>query len=302
MNTFTRSLLVCFLLFCCIRSGADSIPHKKRLKIVGLSSAAVYGGSLLVLNQAWYANYPRSSFHWINDNAEWLQMDKCGHLLASYSYGIAGIDLMKWTGMERKKAIWIGGMMGTIFQTPIEILDGFSAQWGASAGDLLANSLGTALVISQELAWDEQRFQPKFSYSPGPYASYRPGLLGNSWYSSILKDYNAQTYWLSVNLSSFFKNAPLPKWLNLSFGYGAEGMLGGTQNTWTDATTGIKKDYSEIERYRQFLVSADIDMTKIPVKSPVLKKMFRYMNIIKIPAPAYEFGSNGKSRFYWIYF
>ena len=42
-------------------------------------------------------------------------------------------------------------------------MDGYSAEWGASSGDIIANALGTGLYISQELLWKEQRITPKFS-------------------------------------------------------------------------------------------------------------------------------------------
>jgi hypothetical protein len=37
----------------------------------------------------------------------------------------------------------------------VEVLDGFSSEWGAS-GDIIANASGTALFVSQELLWKEQ--------------------------------------------------------------------------------------------------------------------------------------------------
>ena len=67
----------------------------------------------------------------------------------------------------------------------------------------------------------------------------------------ILKDYNAQTYWVSANLPSFFKETNFPLWLNIAIGYGAEGMFGAVNNTWTDVN-GVELDRSEIKRYRQF--------------------------------------------------
>ena len=45
-----------------------------------ISEAAIGTATLIGLNQVWYADYPRSDFHFINDNAEWLQMDKVGHV------------------------------------------------------------------------------------------------------------------------------------------------------------------------------------------------------------------------------
>jgi hypothetical protein len=66
---------------------------------------------------------------------------------------------------------------------------------------------GTALFVSQELLWKEQRITPKFSFHTTQYAQYRPNVLGSSLAEQMLKDYNGQTYWLSVNLHSFYKGS-----------------------------------------------------------------------------------------------
>jgi hypothetical protein len=44
------------------------------------------------------------------------------------------------------------------------------------------------------------------------YASKRPDVLGSNLERTI-KDYNGQTYWLSVNLHSFFKQSKIPNGL-----------------------------------------------------------------------------------------
>ena len=74
-------------------------------------------------------------------------MDKVGHLTTSYFVGVLGIKTYQWAGFSRKQSIWIGGLTGTFFQSAVEILDGFSEKWGASSGDLVANSLGSLLAI-----------------------------------------------------------------------------------------------------------------------------------------------------------
>ena len=102
---------------------SDSL-NKKRRNILLISEASAYTIALIGLNKLWYSDYPRSSFHFINDNKEWLQMDKFGHMCASYYTGVVGIKAYDWTGMNRKEAIWYGGMTGSIFLTIIEILDG----------------------------------------------------------------------------------------------------------------------------------------------------------------------------------
>jgi hypothetical protein len=82
-------------------------------------------------------------------------------------------------------------------------------------------------ICLPELLWKEQRITPKFSFHTTQYAQYRPNVLGSSLAEQMLKDYNGQTYWLSVNLHSFYKGSKIPKWLNLAIGYGANGMLTG---------------------------------------------------------------------------
>ena len=64
----------------------------------------------------------------------------------------------------------------------------------------------------------------------------------------MLKDYNAQTYWLEWKYSLFFPDSNFPKWLNLSFGYGAEGLFG-YENKWTDKN-GTLIDRTDIKRIR----------------------------------------------------
>ena len=76
-------------------------------------------------------------------------MDKLGHLTTSYYLGVAGIRSYRWSGMKEKNAIWYGGFTGSFFLSMIEYLDGKSAQWGASSGDLIANTSGSLLAIFQ---------------------------------------------------------------------------------------------------------------------------------------------------------
>ncbi|MGQ0829986.1 MAG: DUF2279 domain-containing protein [Bacteroidota bacterium] len=265
--------------------------NKKRLAIVAGTEVVVCGGTLIGLSQLWYKDYPRSSFHFFNDNTEWLQMDKAGHVVTSYYIGRLGIGLMKWSGVERKKAIWYGSLLGFVYQSTIEVLDGYSADWGFSLGDFAYNTAGSFLVIGQELAWDEQRIILKFSFRQSKYAKYRPNLLGNNLQENIFKDYNGQIYWLSVNLASFMsKETKFPKWLNVALGYGAEGMTGGEFNPPYIDANGYQIYF---DRYRQYYLSLDVDLSRIKTKSRFLKSLFTTIGFIKFPLPALEFSEKG---------
>jgi hypothetical protein len=59
-------------------------------------------GALVGLNQLWYADYARSDFHFINDNAEWLQMDKAGHIYSSYHLGRLGLKCSNGVELAKK--------------------------------------------------------------------------------------------------------------------------------------------------------------------------------------------------------
>ena len=272
---------------------------KSRGVILGASLGSVYVLSMTGLYSLWYKDYPKSEFQFFDDNAEWLQVDKVGHVGSAYYLGKWGIDLFSWTGMERRKAIWYGGTAGLVFLTTVEVFDGFSAEWGFSTGDMIANVAGTAMVISQQLAWEEQRIKIKFSFHETKYAQYRPNLLGSNYIESMFKDYNGQTYWLSGNIHSFLKTeSKFPRWLNVSVGYGAEGMVGARSNFISQE----ENFTNTFKRYRQFYFSPDIDLTKIKTRSKTLKTIFGVVGFIKIPAPAIELREGGKVKMHWLYF
>ena len=279
---------------------------KKRIILVAGANVIGYGTAMVALYSAWYSQYEQTSFHTFNDFPEWKQMDKAGHIYSAYIESRVSMEMWRWTGIERKKRIWIGGMSGAFYQTAIEVLDGFSEGWGWSWGDFGANIIGSGSVIAQELAWDEQRVQFKFSfhrknYSDPQLVQRSNSLFGKPAAEKMLKDYNGQTYWASVNLKSFFKRSSLPSWLSFAVGYGAEGLFGGTQNYATDETGNVVFNRPDIKRYRQWYISPDIDLSKIRTKSKMLKVLFTCLNVFKFPLPALEF-SNGKVRGHAVFF
>ncbi|MFV8356372.1 DUF2279 domain-containing protein [Flavobacterium sp. XS1P32] len=274
---------------------SDSLNLKRQNTVV-ITESILATGTLIGLNEVWYADYPKSDFHFINDNSEWLQMDKAGHLFSSYHLGRFGAEMLQWSGTSKKNQVFYGAGLGFAFLTAVEVMDGYSAEWGASSGDIIANAAGTALYISQELIWQEQRITPKFSFHTTKYAIFRPSVLGSSFSEQILKDYNGQTYWLSINLNSFTKDSKIPKWLNVALGYGAEGMITGKKEVVLPNTAFNPK------RFRQLYLSLDVDLKKIKTNSHFLKTVFSILNTVKIPAPTIEFVHFNDIKYHFIYF
>jgi uncharacterized protein YfiM (DUF2279 family) len=261
---------------------------------------------MIGLNSAWYKKYPRTSFHTFNDWKEWKQVDKAGHMYSAYVESFGSMEMWRWTGMSRKKRIWIGGMSGAVYQTVIEVLDGFSAGWGWSWPDFGANILGSSVLVSQELAWNEQRVRLKFSFHNIDYTDpvlehRKKELFGQGGLENLLKNYNGQTYWASANLRSFFPASRLPKWLSLAVGYGADGLFGGKSNYAEDKNGLVTFNRPDIKRLRQWYLAPDIDLSRIKTKSRALQILFGALNVFKFPAPALEF-SNGKFEAHLLYF
>jgi len=275
-------------------SPSDTLNIKRRNAVV-LTETTLGGITLLGLNQLWYADYERSKFHTINDNSEWYQMDKLGHTFTAYHLGRFGAQTLNWAGVSKKNQLIYGGSLGFMFLTGVEVLDGFSEEWGFSWGDFAANAAGSGLFIGQELLWEEQRISLKYSFNRTRFASKNPNKLGNGILEEILKDYNGQTYWLSANLHSFFKESKLPKWLNVAVGYGVDGLLYGESNL-------QQLNFPNQKRSRQFYLSLDVDLTKIETKSEFLKQVFNVFNVVKIPFPTLEINGNGKLVGHFVYF
>lgn len=276
---------------------AQSQRDNGRILAIGLTGGALYGGSMVILNQYWYANYPKSNFHFFNDNDEWQQMDKMGHFFTSYYEGYFGMHMLQWAGLPANKAVWYGGTWGLLMQTPIEIMDGCSSEWGFSWGDELANTLGTVLVISQQYAFGQQLLRPKFAYTPSEYAAMNPNEFGDDPYQNIIKDYNGQNYWLSAPVNAIIPGHAIPVWFGISIGFGAKGMLRGTAK---DQANDPK--FSHYERYRQHFLSFDVNLSAIQTKSELVNTAFDALSWIKIPSPTIEYSHYRGWKAHLLYF
>lgn len=289
-----------------LKPDSSNPNNKKRIRLVTAANIIGYGSILVGLNAEWYARYPRSGFHFFNDNAEWLQVDKVGHTYSAYTESRASMELWRWAGLPRKKRIWIGGLSGVAYQSIIEILDGFSSEYGFSPGDFAANIAGSGIFMAQEFAWNDQRIQFKFSFHKKNYGeadlnNRADAIYGQTEIERFIKDYNGQTYWLSANIRSFFPDVKLPQWLSIAAGYGAEGMFGARSNIALDKNGNVIFDRRDIKRYRQWYLSPDVNFSKIKTNKKAVKILFFILDAFKFPAPTLEF-SNGGFKGHWIVF
>ncbi len=277
---------------------SSSVVNKKMLITAISTEAAVYISSMAYLRYVWYNDVERVPFHFYNDNLGYLQIDKFGHAYGAYLESEICYSWLRNANVSKSKALIYGATMGIVLQFPIEVFDGLYKGWGFSWGDVAANSAGSLFLISQELIFDQQVIDFKFSFQRSTYASLANGMLGDNTLESLFYDYNGHSYWLSTNLNRIVPISNIPSWLNLAAGYSANGMFGEFENkkTWHNQAL------PETERYRQFLISLDIDWNQIKTDKYFLQQLFKAVNHIKFPMPTLEYNSLNKWKFHLFYF
>jgi Predicted periplasmic lipoprotein (DUF2279) len=256
--------------------------------MVLLFSTAIYGMVMLALGYAWYAPQWISSFHFFDDLGEWQQMDKIAHFFWAFQVSALATRLLQWATMDEARAARTGAILGFLFVSGIEVADGFSTAYGASVFDVAANALGASAFLGQRVIWKKILVWPKFSFHPTMFAPLRPDVLGTGFLEEVLKDYNGQTFWYSFRIPKL----PLPAWLTLAVGVGAEGMIFGRMG---------ENEAMDLHPHRRYFLSIDIDLSHIQTSSKLLKALLYIPNIIKLPAPALEISAQG-IRFHPIYF
>jgi hypothetical protein len=271
--------------------------ERDRFLLASGGQALAIGGSFYFLEEAWYSQHPRTRFHFFDDSRSWLQMDKAGHFWSGHQLGAWSSSIWSWSGMERDRAdIW-GTLTGLTFLSGIETMDGFSKGWGFSLSDAGSNLLGAGSFWLQKRFWGEAYILPVFSYKTSPYAKHRPGLLGENFGERLLKDYNGQTYWLDLHPHLFAGDSEWPDWLALSVGYGASGMLGGTENP----SFGPSGDpLPSFQRHRRYFLSVDLLMEELPVEGKGWRTLFKILDAFKFPLPALEYNERSGLQGHWL--
>ncbi len=277
------------LVICSLNSFAQS-DSTRRLKPLLIGSGIAYTGALVGLNQLWYSDFEREPFHFFNDHGEWKQMDKIGHFYAAFQLSSGGYQALRWANVKEDKSILWGTIFSAIVLTPIEIFDGFSAAYGASYSDIIANTAGASFFYFQQKQWKEIRIHPKFSFRRTSLPSNRPELLGNGLLEEVFKDYNGQTYWFSFDLSKMI-SGKFPKWLNLAIGYGANNMV---------AARDQQSESLGFAPQRQFYFALDFDFNEYKFRSKILNTLVYLVNMVHLPAPTLEFGD--KLKFHFAYY
>lgn len=241
----------------------------------------VYLGAFIWLHNeqanAWWANQ-RGAFH-IQDDWEYaLQVDKAGHFYGGYMASYLLSEGFLTTGMSWDAATVWGSVAGLLYQSYVEVEDGFARDWGFSPSDMVSNTLGAGFFVAQRYVPFLQNFTPKWQYIPSDWLG--KNTIQHS--TTFIDDYNGSTFWLSANVHNLLPPAAAsywPRWLNLAFGYNVYGV------GLPDAR----------DRERRYVIGLDYNLVELLPDGPGLWNWFRQgLNMIKLPAPALVIGNTTK--------
>jgi hypothetical protein len=261
----------------------DTAINKGRLALVG----GTLFGSMVVIHiyqqNGWWKDN-RAPFHFQEDLVYGLGVDKIGHFYGAYLLGFAISKCAIWSNVSEESAMWIGSAGGLLFQTYVEVEDGFST-WGFDRVDFASDVGGAAWPIARHYVPYLQNFDLKLSY----HTSSLLGEAGGSGFKGqkhlLIDDYEGQTLWMGIKVHNILPEqwkSYWPDFLNLAVGYGARDVAGASP-------------------HRVFFLAPDLDMTKIiPPKTSFLKTLGEALNFIHMPLPAVRFSPD--AVWYGIYF
>jgi len=280
-----------------LKNKLNNFHSKERGAYIAL--ALIYVFCLVVLYIFWYSKSGFVGFHLFDDKTEWLYLDKFGHIYASYFEATLVYRSLIWAKTKKHKAIIVSVILALMFQMTIEIFDGYSESWGFSIYDMIANLLGVTAFITQYALLKHQYFSLKFSFflkniervilssaqnAISTTTSRYSYLFGDSVLERLVKDYNCQTYWVSINMRLITGIQLFPSWFNISFGYGAKNMLGGNSNNWYEGEN-LFSAATALPRTPQVYIGFDLDLTSLNVTSTFLRNVLGYLNLIRCPLP-----------------
>lgn len=250
---------------------------RTRLIIVGGAMAGAMVGIHLYQESGWW-KHNRAPFHFREDLTYGRSVDKIGHFYGTALWAFSLRKVLGWANLPDRRAMYLGSAGAFLFQTFVEVEDGFSA-WGFDRVDFLSDLGGALWPIGQYHSRFLAGIDLKLSYRPTPllHSPSGGGFVGQE--RLVMDDYEGQTFWLSVSPDDLLPRAAAALWpdfLRVAAGYGVRDVSG---------VSG--KPYSVV------FIGFDYDMRNIiPQTSPFLVTLSQVLNFIHFPAPALQVSPN----------
>jgi hypothetical protein len=254
---------------------------------------SIYLGTMVALHfhqqQAWWKGN-RGNFHFVEDWSFALQVDKMGHLFGGYLTSYFLSEGLIASGINWDDANIYGSAFGLLFQSYIEVEDGFAKDWGFSPSDWYFDAIGPIFFLAQHYVPALQNITLKWQYVPSEWTG-KP-IINRP--RTFIDDYNSSTFWYSLKVNNIipdkWKKYWIP-WLNIAFGYGADAI---------EAKIIPGEPHDRLAN-RRYVIGLDYDLVELLPDGGHFWNWFKQtLNYFKLPSPALEF-SMGKTRFYFLY-
>lgn len=239
----------------------------------------------------------RSGFHIVEDGKYALYSDKAGHFYGTFLSSYILQSSLIECGFNYNWSTVLGAFLGLGYTTYVEILDGFSREWGFCPSDFYADIAGALFFLGFSYSPFLQNFTPKFMYFPPRWFNSNSRVPS----TMFIDDYSAHTFWISINLFNFLPDSfkkKFPSWLELSIGYAVRNLCDPFHYKCNPNSSEPVSTYAWGNR--KFIIALDYDLVKLlPDGSPFWNWFKQSLNFIKLPSPAIEFGV--PTRFYLLY-
>ncbi len=268
----------------------DSLPipdtgtvSKSRLAVIG----GVLFSSMLVIHiyqqNGWWRDN-RAPFHFQEDLVYGLTVDKFGHFFGANLLQYSISRCLRWANVSNETAMWLGSGGSLLFQTYVEVEDGFST-WGFDRVDWASDLAGALWAPAQYHLPLLRAVDMKLSYHPSDLLGTPGGSGFKGQKHLMIDDYEGQTIWFTLKVHDVLPEAIRSSWpdfLGVALGYGA-------------------RDIAGPRPYRVYFLAPDLDMTRIiPQHTAFLKTLGEVLNFIHLPLPAVQIYPG--SIWYGLYF
>jgi hypothetical protein len=267
-------------------------------------SATIFGAALTGLfvvqhemqqNTIWKNVSPK--FNIAEDYKYSLGADKFGHFYGAYMPSYFMSQVFMSTGFGYDLSHVLGGTLGLLYTSYVEVLDGYSKDFGFSPSDWYADFAGSAFFVAQHYIPVLQNFQPKFMY-------VKPSWIGEKnrrEAESFIDDYSAQTFWMSINVHNLLPKSIenyWPDFLELSVGYAVYSLCTPCFKNLPCDPVVSEPVSRDAWGNRTLLIGLDYNLVKLlPDDGAFWNWLKQSLNLFRfLPAPTLEIGRT--TRFY----
>ena len=273
---------------------APAVSFWSRSPVVSPWRTAIFGGLILgtygaayglVFAKGWW-DESDGDFHFSNDFDYAMNLDKGGHAYSGQLMGEFFYDGYTWSGFSHHAARGLAGLSAFLTHVAIDVKDGYAPEWGFSVVDVLSGTAGGFWPWMQDLWSPLAALEFKASYWLNSNTYWERGGTSSGVFTD---DYVNWTFWASWRVERAPPKAAArfwPDWLCLAFGFSID-----------DSAV-----LSRADGEREFYVALDWDLEEIfKPESHLLKRVVRYANLWKLPAPAVRLYPSHRREFLLLY-